>query len=136
RGLQGAWNFSLWQSSTSKPGLPTGFDPATYTSLAIVGANLVNVAVLPFTVANLALQGQWDMISPTITTTTTTFFTSLTRLPTSFAQTLNWVFTGNPPTSTMAAAATVDSLQANQVSLAAATDPSPNNIATRALQGA
>jgi len=137
RALQGAWNFTFWLGSSSKPPLPEGFDPATYVSLSVAFANLVNLSVLPLTVANLLLSGQWDAIPTTITSTTQKAVNSLfVGLPTSFLETLNWVLTGNPPTATLGAAATVDSLQANQESVLAAAPTLTDNILTRALQGA
>ena len=136
RALQGAWNFTFWLGSSSKPPLPEGFDPATYVSLSVAFANLVNLSVLPLTVANLLLSGQWDAIPTTITSTTQKAVNSLfVGLPTSFLETLNWVLTGNPPTETLGAAATVDSLQASQESVLAAPTLT-DNILTRALQGA
>jgi hypothetical protein len=98
RGLQGAWNYTLWLGASSKPPLPEGFDPATYTSLSVAAANLINLSVLPLTVANLVLSGQWDAIPSTVTTTTQKAVNSVVKgLPTSFVQTVNWVVTGNPP---------------------------------------
>jgi len=98
RALQGAWNYTLWLGPSSKPALPTGFDPATYTSLSVAAANLINLSVLPFTVANLVLSGQWGSIPSTVTSTTEKAVNSVVKgLPTSFVQTVNWVVTGNPP---------------------------------------
>jgi hypothetical protein len=139
RALQGAWNFTFWLGASSKPPLPEGFDPATYVSLSVAFANLVALSVLPLIVANLLLPGQWDDIPTTITSATQKAVNSrFVGLPTSFLQTLNWIPTGNPPTAMLGAAATVDSLQANQASVLAAA-PSltlTDNILTRALQGA
>ena len=54
--------------------------------------------MLPLTVANLVLSGQWDAIPSTVTTTTQKAVNSVVKgLPTSFVQTVNWVVTGNPP---------------------------------------
>ena len=135
RGLLGLWDIALWINNSAQTApLPPGFSAATYTSVLKVISNFVQVGVLPFTVANMLLQGQWDQILPTITNTSATAFTSLfVGLPTSFVQTLNWVFTGNPPGTTTAAAATVNSLQANQASLLA--DTPTDNVLTRGLLG-
>jgi hypothetical protein len=143
RALQGLADIVFWLSNTNAfPGtLPTGFNTATYTSLFKVAQNLVNVAVLPFTVGNLLLTGQFDDISTTISQAVSTLFTSVTQgLPTSIAQSVGWVLTGQVPTlNTMALnATTVNSMQANPASLAAAADPTAsleNNAVSRALQG-
>ena len=121
RALQGALDIALFLNGNGFPGaLPTGFDATTYTSLLKVAQNLVATAVLPLTVGNQLLTGQFDKISPTINTTLTTLFTSVTQgLPTSIAQTLHWVFTGQTPpdaTTMTATAATVDSLNASKES--------------------
>src|SRR5262249_23580906 len=92
RGLQGLADFVFWLSNTNAfPGpLPTGFTPATYPSLFKVAQNLVNVAILPFTVGNLLLTGQFDKDAAPPSYTVNTLFTSLTQgLPTTFGQTLN-----------------------------------------------
>ena len=99
RGLLGLWDISLWNNASGQTTpLPPGFDAATYTSALKVISNFVQVGVLPFTVANMVVQGQWANIPTTINTATTTAFNSLTQgLPNSFNQTLNWVLTGTPP---------------------------------------
>jgi hypothetical protein len=100
RALQGVWNFGLWTGSSSVPPLPAGFDTKTYTSILKVLSNLVNVGLLPFTVVNQALQGQWSAIPTNITNTLNTFSTSLGRLPGSIGQTLHWIVTGTATTAT------------------------------------
>jgi hypothetical protein len=134
RALQGAADFTFWLTNAGTPGfvfpgpLPTGFDPATYTSLFVVARNLINVAVLPLTVGNLLITGQFDDIAPAIKNTVTTALNSVFQgLPTTFVQTARWVLTGQTPADTMMSntmmlgtAATVNSMQAN---LAAAADP-------------
>ena len=104
RGLLGLWDISLWINNSGQTApLPPGFAAATYTSVLKVISNFVQVGVLPFTVANMAVQGQWDAIPATINTAVTTAFNSLTQgLPTSFTQTLNWVLTGATPSTTTA----------------------------------
>ena len=141
RALTGLADIVFWLSNSNAfPGtLPTGFDTATYTSLFKVAQNLVNVVVLPFTVGNLLLTGQFDKISTTISNSVSTLFTSAFQgLPTSIVQTVNWVLTGQTPAATMlGAAATVNSMQANPA-LAAAADPTASlqdNVVSRALTG-
>jgi hypothetical protein len=139
RALTGLADIVFWLSNSNAfPGtLPTGFDTATYTSLFKVAQNLVNVAVLPFTVGNLLLTGQFDKISTTISNSVGTLFTSAFQgLPTSIAQTVNWVLTGQTPAATMLGAAAT--MQANTASLAAAADPTASlqdNVVSRALTG-
>jgi uncharacterized membrane protein YoaK (UPF0700 family) len=140
RALQGLAAIALFLPSNSFPPLPPGFVAADYTSFFKVAQNLVNVAVLPLAVGNLLLTGQFDQIAPKITTTLNTAFTSVTQgLPTSILQTANWVLTGQPPAApTMtAAAATVDSLTANQASTLQATPAQSlqDNVLARGLQG-
>jgi hypothetical protein len=98
RALQGLADIVFWLSNSNAfPGpLPTGFNPATYTSFFKVAQNLVNVAVLPFTVGNLLLTGQFNDISTTVSNVLNTLVTSLTQgLPTSIAQTVNWLSDGS-----------------------------------------
>jgi hypothetical protein len=97
RALQGTWNVTTWLGPNSKPGLPTGFDPATYASLATLIAAAVNVGVLPFTVANLVSQGNFTGVAPAVTSALGGLATQTTELPTSFVQTAGWVLTGKPP---------------------------------------
>ena len=112
RGLLGLWDISLWINNSGQTApLPPGFTAATYTSVLKVISNFVQVGVLPFTVANMAVQGQWDEIPATINTAITTAFNSLTQgLPNSFTQTLNWVLTGATPSTTTAVKTTENSL--------------------------
>jgi hypothetical protein len=130
RALTGLADIVCWLSNSNAfPGtLPTGFDTATYTSLFKVAQNLVNVAVLPFTVGNLLLTGQFDKISTTISNSVSTLFTSVFQgLPTSFVQTVGWVLTGQVP------AATAATMQANTASLAAAADPTASQGQSNAI---
>jgi hypothetical protein len=112
RGLLGLWDISLWINNSGQTApLPPGFTAATYTSVLKVISNFVQVGVLPFTVANMAVQGQWAAIPAAINTAVTTAFNSLTQgLPTSFAQTLNWALTGTPPPAPVTATTAVNSL--------------------------
>ncbi|ORV03787.1 hypothetical protein AWB94_23790 [Mycolicibacterium canariasense] len=141
RALQGVWNFGLWTGSSSVPPLPTGFDTKTYTSILKVLSNLVNVGLLPFTVANQVLQGQWSAIPTNITNTLNTFSTSLGRLPGSFQETLNWIINGTVPVATAATAGAVLATPAANATVSTNAAASPNatatdNVLTRALQGA
>jgi predicted component of type VI protein secretion system len=141
RALQGVWNFGLWTGSSSVPPLPAGFDTKTYTSILKVLSNLVNVGLLPFTVANQVLQGQWSAIPTNITNTLTTFTTSLGRLPASFQETLNWIVNGTVPAATATTAGTVLATPAANATVSPTASASPtatatDNVLTRALQGA
>ena len=139
RALQGFWDLALWLKANLSRlcplcAVPAGFDPTTYTSLMKVAQNLVNVAILPFTVANLLAQGQWGNIQ---TNHQHRHHHPLhladVRLATSITQTLNWILTGDTPSTMMAAPLMVDLLQANEVSLLA--DTPTNNVLSAGAAG-